>query len=699
MTPVSRAPQVAPGAPGQPRGLWGASAKAGAQGASGKLDEDDQIELGELGRACDDVFLLRLVQKCKFIYRFNSPTKFTDNKLIRPERWQELGDLLEWTIGVLRPFAQLAATPSLIDQRKNALYKTANNLYLSWAGWLTYDNVSPDWVPATPIKTMFDEFSRAFTGRSTREKRYLAMSKTYERAEEAQAALDDARHGVSDAMTLHRATYLALLQQLKDIPQQVAKAREACELAQRQLESSLSTLKNEVNAYYHCSLSDVLKAAEMLAFTAGDAKVAGVMGLVEIGSLINDGLAKIEINSGETINKSALFDEIFTVQGDIRTAVTGELFQLNDKHEMEFQPEKKLLLTEIGKLKEEVSRFSNALGSAVTNAVIKSLDDFTASIYDQGQALLMYNVMMMKMVEEYRAYEAAQAQYKALDSKKADPISPSWAADVSYFAKLYQDELDNTIAAVADLQRKAAYVTLDAQDDLNLMELMGKLWLVGQPPDATDMDDLERKVSKLRDQIKSYASGQSSAATPIPADKGKRSDLYVDISAEVLLEELKTCQPDGSYTVTFTTVPGKPETAHQVRVSNASKYYDIRVVAVQPRILGAKSGTGKVAIEVRVAARTMIIDKNGGKHSFYFGNFRDTGVVHKIDTTLEGETYDESGGSGGQLTDNYLDRVGLYGKWTLTCPPAVTPGDDNVKLDLSGVSGLRVYFDCYARHK
>lgn len=705
----------APGEPGLPRGERGGENEPGGSRGAGDVDEDNGIELSELGALFDDVYLRRLVQKCKLTYLFNQPSKFTEAEIVYPPAWKELGDLLNWTCAVLAGYTTIAdeEKASLRELRLNSLYQWANNLQMSYQGGLTYDNSAPDLVQSTPLDKMVAEFDRCFDARQALESKFLALSAAFDSAQQAQHALDDARAVAGKQKALHKDTYDALYNQLTtDLPKTVNAARAAFEAAKTRAHTELQRFSKKVSEHYsQCSLEDVLKAASTLAFTAGDPKAFAASAAVEVASMVNDGFNKLPTNDGQKISKADVVDELVAVDGGLEDVARGELFELVDGKAV-FKSRKKLLITQIQKLRDEVAGLSKTMEPSNTDPVLKALDDFTDALYDQGQALLLYNIVAARMVDEYRSYLRADGEANALDST-ANPLSPGWVGNVSFFSKLYQDALEATAIAVAKLQRKAAYVTLDYRPPTDWLGNLGSLWLDGKPPMPSSMNDFRNAVNDLCRLIGSHASDQPSAAKRIPVHKNTRSELFVDLTP-VLLEQFKkrrviasdtsTDTPErfDGYGVTFTVVRSRTNESatDQVVLSNASRLFDVRVDAVQPRIIGARTHSGTLAVEAQAAARMTIYDEDDRAHTFRLGRTRSTGVVHKLSTRLSGETYDDSGsGSGGQLNDDYLDRMGVYGKWRLWCPEPETEQDANAGLDVSQVTQIRVYFDVYAHHK
>ena len=172
-----------------------------------------------------------------------------------------------------------------------------------------------------------------------------------------------------------------------------------------------------------------------------------------------------------------------------------------------------------------------------------------------------------------------------------------------------------------------------------------------------------------------------------------------------LVQTLKTTKK-----VSFTLVSaGFPDwylkqSENPVQVSNSSGFYNIRISHFRPYLIGAKTDphSGKIRIDLKNQGLS-IIDASDLKKRLTLYAFSHNPVgasfTHKtLDDFPSGKAYEPpQGDSGGELSDQILGLIGLFGLWTISVPDPVPndPDDTNKGLDLSQLEQVRIYFKGY----
>jgi hypothetical protein len=350
--------------------------------------------------------------------------------------------------------------------------------------------------------------------------------------------------------------------------------------------------------------------------------------------------------------------------------------------------------------------------------VDRAIGEFKDALNEKGEALLRYNIYVLRLGEQYDAFLDTQARLAQLNEKD-EPLSPIWLGQVSHLARLYQEQMEESLKTISMLQRKYAYMTLDHSDPIDFVAGMDSLWQDGPSPTSENMNQLIGRVDRLVERLDGYDSDQSGGLTPLPDNENQRGALFVHIKPGPLLERFKQ-----TWTISFVTTPDiaplepltaaadaaplppaelpkiELEAAPPVPVIGCDRYHDIRVSHARARIYGATvRGTNtRIHIDVRTGKRSTIIDADGVPHTFFHRIERATSVEHTPDPKFDAlDNSDMGAGHVGKLTDTAHDMIGLFTRWTLSVPLATHTSGPNFGLDLSGITGITLHFDVLAR--
>jgi hypothetical protein len=694
-----------PGKGGPPNGPEGNGAEPSISGEEGSSDISPYTSASDFGKECDEVFLLKVLQKAKMLYLNNQPTSYVEGRTTFPPEWEDLGKLLTWLRHALASYAITNDGAPLMDLRKRNLYQITAKLVTQYKQNYSYFGWESNWAPNLPIDEMFNAYKDSAATREKLEKAFLQMSKEFEKKEEAQKALDEQRAQLAASRDAYQMAYQEAMDELlapdkllKTLNLALARFTTAAAALQ---EAMSDTLKKGIENHFDFNIENIFKGLESLAFTGGEGPAAAAMGAVQVGEFVYNGLTKVTDNQGRAIDKNTLYQEIVTVSGPLMDAVKGEIFEKDPNGDWRPTSEKKALLATLNDFDKEIQSLSNSLGQNLIKPVSDAIGEYKSAIFEKGRAQILYNTYAAMAAENYEKHEEAQRRFNDAQDQP-DPLSPYWISLVSHYAMLYQDQLDETAEAVSLLQRKVAYVTLDTQEKISVAKLLGALWTDGAPPAKEDMDSLDTKVDNLRKILDDYGSAKVSPSTPYPSDSSKRGNLTVHIIDPEIIKYFKEHKSIAIRTVPESKsgqkAPFRDELGAAVcEVSDSNDHYDIRVTTVRPRIIGVKTKSGSVIVNVRMSVQNGITGNDGTMYNFSHHYPRFTKFVHKINTRIDGETNDDMGqGDAGELTDRYLDAVGIYGQWIINLSEG--GGDDtNEGLDLSQVTDIKVYFSGFAR--
>jgi tetratricopeptide (TPR) repeat protein len=711
-----------PGLGGSPQGDSGARADRVEPAKEGGLIQRTDTTRKELGRDFDEVFLLKVLQRAKKLYLFNQPTHFSGTETSLPtdeKAWKEIGELAHWLNDVLEAFSTYKSQAPLNERRKHSMVSAAYAMKSQFDSTLTYFGWAADWVPPLPFEVLKHNLLTSLTHRAQFEASFLSMVKDLAEAETKQMDVNHARASLRQAEANQKAVYQASLAELALTQPEIESTVVAFDGAKEHLLAVLKDFTVEVKKCFSCDMEKVLQAGESFAFTGGEGASALMMGGLQIYSLYQSALTKLPLNEGGSISKDHVVQEIVTLGKDIRTDANGALYDRDPKTgELRIKPGKRLLLTSLDRFDEEVQKLTNTLDKKCTAAVTAAIREFKQALNEKGEALLRYNIYVLRLAEQYDDYLDTLAKIDELN-KQPQPLSPHWLGQVSHLARLYQEQMEESLKSISMLQRKLSFMTLDYKEPLNVVAGMDRLWQDGPKPNDEQMQQLIERVDRICQSLDNFDSNQKSGLIRLPADPNRRSALYVHIKAGALLDRFKktgslsfTATPGIAPLEPIVPVPGaappmaelsKPqelEQAPEIPVIGSDHYHDIRVSHARVRIYGAKVANPKTRIHIDISAgvRSTIIDAKRVPHTFFHRIGRAASVEHKADTAFDGEDNTDMGaGHVGQLTDKALDMIGLFTDWTISVPPATNTGGANFGLDWSGVTDLTVHFDVLAR--
>jgi hypothetical protein len=725
-----------PGDGGTPHGEIGAPAGPIASAVGGDTNVEAGVLPADAGAVMDKVFLLKLLQRCKRLYAFNSPIKFTDADADFPRgsaEWKVLREHLDWLVALLgRDYAMATDSDPRPDAvAKRDIYNDAKLLASNHEHTLTSFGRAANWVPSTTLEMMKKSFDDGWTARKALEDAFLALSASYTKEQTDQDALTTARVQVDGAVMMRFAEYLGTLEALKGVPARVTSALSGLQAATAALQQAVapkSDFETKLTGYFKCpSIADIVKAAEMIAFTIGPegpSAQTAIMAAVEAAGMLDEGFNKIETDDHRSVPKSDILNHIVELRGDsLKDAVQGEVLVLKEGRVV-IDPKKQMLLTSLDAFEGEVRNLSQALGDDTVGGLVTAIEDFKTALLDKSESMITYHLLARRLIEQYESYLDAKDEQAKL-AGKPNPLDPYRLATVNYLAQLYQAQLERTIQDVALLERKYAYVMPDKYEPVDPAQAFNGLWSDGSAPSKLDVTQLKATVDALASALVTSRGESSSSANRFPAED-ERGELWVHITDKKLLDKLKN-----TGRIKFKTVPSgdaidERAVVPELHVIGSDRYYDIRVSHVQPRLIGAKTTHDQVFVEMRMASQSMICGEatryNFSYHALHgeAQHPRYASLIHRTDARLFrdprckkqcktcksgppggglelcGEMSDLLGDRG-NMKDEFLDTVGVFSIWELWVPK--TAGDEsiNIGFDASGVTEIGIHFRGWRR--
>ncbi len=741
-------------AKGELNGLPGNCAPSPLYGENGvySFSEYEKKDRHIFGEACDEIFMLKAVQRAKLTYLQIQPESYQEHAIIDEQwskGWAALGDLMNWIQEALASFKAISSGENSYEaQRKNNLYSIISSYVTRYSNLLNYFGKAPNYVPTMVLKIRRDEegasltkeefikkykpslFDNLVSSQKSIEEKFLKLAKKYENAQEA--SIDKEEHTAQLKYTIdyYQKAYNKAIEQFRDpngisltVETTLSKATTCQTNLQRLLEGVKDTIKNVLNF----NVEDILEALASFAFTGGEGLAGLMTGAISGYNIYDSVVNNISDDKDNSIKKSSLIKEIVTFDKaalnfqNIREALFTEK---NGK--ITLTDPGKYILTTLDQFDDLINNFKNALGSKLTEEVSHALEHYKAAIYEKGNAQFIYTSCVLSAANAYKAYKVAEEELEATKKPEKSEITPSATRLLSHYAMLYQERLDDLVEFVYLLRREYAYITFKIEKTEKRMDdvikLLAPIWAPEIASDnVIDFTTLDKEVSSIFEKLCDYYSSQVSPEYYIPKiGSNERGTLFsISITKESLLEYF-----NNNKNITFRIIPtGTTEDYKNKKITNGysdkfprdkegnllfeapetKNFNDIRVLNVQPRVYGVtgtKAYNGRPpSVELQITASTEKGVQNQKGEMFLFSHEipRLATFAHRIDTTPdEINQNDIVQGLDGHITGDCLDALGLFGCWTLVLPAAVNENDINSGANLSSITKITFYFSVIA---
>jgi hypothetical protein len=689
-------------------------------GKDGAEKRDTFQDLADLGDVMHDMFLLMVLQAIKYRYLNCNPESFSVPSIKARARdytffpgskteWTNIGKLLEWLTSLLAKFQTKPSGYDLSAIRKYQIQAQAASFTLKYNDHKTFYGDPANWVPRQTFNSIKGEFDANIKKLKDLQTEFLTLAKSYGKASEK--ALTKKEY--NDTLALQQDYHLKAFQTATS---KITQSRDAVEAAhsgfigaRENLSKALEGLEGKIKEYFQCRPDVIIKGVEMMAFAHGSLGTAALMAGAELTSFITEGMNNLKLADGRVEDKKYLLQKIVGLGADLQKDFSEKLLQDGN---LKFDDTTTLrFMADLDKLDEQIAGVSGVLDD-VTDARSKVMD-FRNALAARSDAILAYNAVINTALKYRQDYE--DDTKKLDDLNKAPTFDPYDMMMFSYYTQQYQEELDKVLNLLYRARRVAAYLDPSLGTKLdNYWKDWTALW-TANPPDASLIDNNARSLGNqfvtLESELTDDFAGSNASYNSFPEGEPTHGRIvlseFVAALPAALVETLKTKKK-----VSFTLVSaGFPDwylkrLENPVQVSNIIGFYNLRISHFRPYLTGAKTDSGKIRIDLENVGMS-IIDTSDSKKKVVLSEFShnpaNESFTHKAlsEFPLKGAYEPPQEDTGGKLSDEILDLIGLLGHWTISVPDPVPndPLDTNKGLDLSQLKEVRIYFKGYRRKK
>jgi hypothetical protein len=573
-----------PGPGGSPNGATGGSPPGSPSGTDGSTSVSSFTDAQLLGRAFDEIYLLKAAETAKLQYMLNEPTAFSSAAPADTDGYKAVQNMLVWLQSVLSGYATLGSSPSDSDYRKNNLYliastyctriscvpplTSAGNLASSIPGWTL--NSAPQggntlqWIESTylsdgtntlsDLQTTYTNYMNAFATVMQAEKKAEAIQAQYQTYVEAAASYKATLDALTAMLDPNKSTSIA---------GQLSVASETLLNDFNTLSPLLATVQTTIANHYDCNVQNVLstlsQAVPQMLFMAASPELMLPMAAASMTPLIQDGVTQITDDSGKAIDKSQIITDLKVVTSngaDFINDAKGDLLNPDGSLKSSTTYVLSQLSTLVGDISEVSNSIDNDYGSDVAGQAVAAIEALKEAIISKSQLQLQYQSYAAAAATAWQNYTDAQNRAdKIKNTVPSQMPTPDLLGHVSHLAMLYQKGLTDYIVFESQFKRFAAWLSLDNTDDPDLTQTATTLtspWSQGSSPSPVDLQNVQASLLDYEDKLQNYFSNQGSAATPTPANPNtdRPNDLVISITADCILNLIRQGVPQS--------VPGKP---------------------------------------------------------------------------------------------------------------------------------------------
>lgn len=665
-------------------GLEGNAAQPTLSGEAGDRSARVLIDLGEMGRACDEAFMLKVVQRAKLIYLQNQPEMYQDGGSPSEEwkkDWANLLELMIWIQSALAPYMTITKTSSLADIRKNNLYAIISKYVAQHNQMLDYFCKPYNEVPTMVIdekditvkqivEKYLPQYDALITQQQSLSSNFQTMMTEYEKEKSQNILNNNYLIQLTFAQERYHESYQKAMKELiaqddGSLSHQLEIAISRAKTCQYALATLLEGVKLATEQYRDYNIKNILESLSMFAFTGGEGAAGAAMGAIAAYQIYDRAINDITDDDGTTQVKKKVIKDLVTFKKTISlNDLRSTLFTQNANGDLELSQDGKYILASLDQLDKLIQEFTTALGSQLTKTAAEAIENYKAAIYAKGQLQLRYTSYANKAASDYQQYLNAKEEITQINSKN-NHTTPYHTQLIAHCAMMYQEQIEQIVEFVSSLRREYAYLTMQIhgrENSKDIAKLIPALW--GQNPASganTDLTDLRKEIHQIIADLAKYYATRQSPAFDIPKLNSKeRGALFsFSITDESVIKAFIThdpADPAEKHSLTIRIIPegsmkkyqkkGLPKTAAPrdktgnllFEAPNTLAYYNIRVTKIQPRVYGA-SGTSPhnsnpAGVQLMITADTSKGIMNGASELFIFCHElpRTAAFIHRIDT-------------------------------------------------------------------
>lgn len=667
-----------------PAGLEGNAAQPTLSGEAGDRSARVLIDLGEIGQAFDEAFLLKAVQRAKLIYLQNQPEMYQEGGSPSEEwkkDWANLLELMVWIQSALTPYITITQGSSLTDIRKNNLYAIISKYVTQHKQMLDYFCKPYNEVPTMVIdekditvKQIVDKYLPQYDALITQQQslssNFQTMITKYEKEKSQNILNNNYLIQLTFAQERYHESYQKAMQELiaqdnGSLSHQLEIAVSRAKTCQYTLATLLEDVKLATEQYRDYNIKNILESLSMFAFTGGEGAAGAAMGAIAAYQIYDRAINDITDDDGTTQVKKKVIKDLVTFKKTITlNDLRSTLFTPDANGELVLSNDGKYILASLDQLDTLIKEFTTALGNELTKTAAEAIENYKAAIYAKGQLQLRYTSYANKAASDYQQYLNAKEEITQINSKDTH-TTPYHTQLIAHCAMMYQEQIEQIVEFVSSLRREYAYLTMKIhgrENSKDIAKLIPALW--GQNPASgvsTDLSDLRKEISQIITDLAKYYATRQSPAFDIPKLNSKeRGALFsFSITDESVIKAFTAndpADPAEKHSLTIRIIPegsikkyqkkGLPKTAAPrdktgnllFEAPNTLAYYNIRVTNIQPRVYGA-SGTlphnsNPAGVQLMTTADTSKGIMNAAGELFVFCHElpRTAAFIHRIDT-------------------------------------------------------------------
>lgn len=653
----------------------------------------------DLALAFDSTYWLKLLQHAKNLFYYNPPRHHP--KLKKSTGLTPLHDenktnpayiLLQWMQDTLYASDTLLggnpdAGMQLEAMRKKEIrVQVDNHLEMLAAGKNIYGK-SMDWVPLLsletyknalkesmqPFKNIEAEFERLVKEAETKSEKDIKFNRSMAQLEYNKKLLNGRIENLKSGLPIMLTALESYTAGLVNIKNSIV--------------SILEYMKREAKDYVDCSLDNIFKALEMIAFDPKNVMMAAVQG----GKLLYDSLTKIA-----GVDKSYFINKTTKLEGKLEDSATT-IFNMGSKRA-------DLLILKLDEFNKEMEKVESKFPK--TNLELHNATESLRTLVQlRSEKLIEYNITLSMILKYQNELILLESKEKILNSKISKASDPTLTGTVSYFAVLYQNLRDHMMELVYTLDRAYQYWSIGQSNIPSVYEELKKkrLWVESSSDasakfSAADVegvyDELILNMTKQKEVFKQDPK-------PYPSSEVIEGDIKITIDEQTapgfiaLLKAKNKRKKNLIFPIITTT--REPKGRLEFTVANTADKYNIRVLYVRPRLIFSDDGKQQNIDNGTKLARFYIEHK--GKENIYQSN-RKTFIEFEHGTTAvlfeqqfipdkEGKDFKTEDGSFGYADVSDYAKLGLYTDWAIIL-------EKDPYVDLSKLTAVEIEFGVLA---
>jgi hypothetical protein len=717
--------------------------KISYSGSSGPEFIDD---VSVVGSNCDLHFWGLLYHRFKLEYLKNQPLKFVMPGANDPN-WIALGNLATWANRFCFPYGD--TTP---DFKENFLGDVANDPLLEGKNTIAralklmttwYLSGKTMWgsgvttVPTLPFETLTSCVDNNFIYQKDVRDFYIRLRTELANAIKSNEDVAEMSNAAEYAVQMHKVTVEGLKKILfgstdegqvdaLSLLGELNAADSTCNTAINKLSKDLETLDGPIKKAIGIGVSDVLDSLKSMFFVLSDPPALIGMAGAEGFGLYDKAMNNVTDDSGNSMAKDAVIKKIHNLKGglDELSNVANGMVKNNQVGRLD-----QAIVTSLDNINAYVSKFTKALGDAGTD-VLDEIDELRRNINYKNDIWMEYNDRLYQLAKEWEEYQTALAKKQHIDTSSQQELSANLINAVQLYTSIYLNNLERTADLRAQMVRKFAYVTLNADlPDDDFLGNVSNFWnadrnaaqgIADQADGNWDIDKSvimgsNRASNSIRYQLMMYNAGSQAILIKAPDDeiKNMKSTFYISLTDQKAITKLLNHAPiwvqvvppptfQGQYTDAKGEISDPPAISKAVVACPliAGRDWDVRVTHVNPWIQGVQTETGIVQFHIKLGTHAYIVDSARTPRAHYIDynekavntQFAHLTVVNNQPIEIDKASNEGiAGDAAGEVSDENIDKRGIFIPLQLSIPEGGLNQGLKALKDSSQVH-LRVHF-------